>query len=298
MRADDRAWVAAVLGGRLVATRRLKGGISAQTRAVLVERPDGTRVRAVHRRIGDGWREAEPGIVDREAALLEELEERGVPAPRLLAHQSDGGLLMTFEPGRPEHRPTDRRRAFADLAAVLVRIHEGGPPKVEGLRPQFSMLDDDVREATPRRHGNPVDASVWAHVARLWPVVARPSPTLIHDDFHPGNVLQSRHRVTAVVDWTGAGVGAAASDACYLRLDVALVLGLEAGDEMLAAYEAELGASVADRPFWDLVAAARAAGVVHLWHGSWVDFGLDDLPLPVAEERLAAFVARAVADAG
>ena len=41
--------------------------------------------------------------------------------------------------------------------------------------------------------------------------------------------------------------------------------------------------------------ANLAVGLVHLWHGSWVDFGIRDLPLAVVERRLADFVRRAAA---
>ena len=293
---DTRAWVGSVLGGRVVATRRLKGGISAQTRQVVVETEGGSRVRAVLRRVSDEWIAAEPGLVDREAALLVELEARGVRAPRLLGHQPDGCLLMTMERGTPVHVPADLRRHVAGLVDAVLSIHAGGPPRVQGLRQQVPMLEAHVQEPTPYRHGWPVDAEIWSHVARLWPAVAVGPSVLIHDDFHPGNVLWSRGRVTSIVDWTGAGVGQPASDVTYLALDVSLVLGLEAGDLVYDAYEAAIGAPVPDRPFWDLVSATRAVGVVDRWLGSWVDFGITDLPLRTVEERLDAFVARALAD--
>ena len=132
---------------------------------------------------------------------------------------------------------------------------------------------------------------------RQWPRVARAAPTLLHDDYHPGNVLWSRGRLTSIVDWTGAGFGQPASDVCYLRQDVSLVCGLAAGDEVVAAYEAASGAGVPDRPFWDLLAATRAKGAEEWWWGSYADFGL---PVTLAEvrSRLDALIGRAVADLG
>ena len=292
----ERAWIGEVLGGRVVATRRLKGGISAETRLVTVDRRDGTRVRAVHRRLSDDWIAAEHGIVEREGRLLEELERRGVPAPRLLDLQPEGGLLMSFEPGRPIHHPSDSRRFAQALVDELVRIHDGGPPPPLGYRDQASRLDEHVLEASPWRSGTNADPALWAEVARLWPSVERRPPTLIHDDYHPGNVLWSRNRVSAIVDWTVPGVGQAASDVCYLRLDVSLVRGLDAGDEVLAVYESTAGQPVPDRPFWDLLAATRCAGIAHLWHESWLDFGLTGLTLATVQARLDAFVARTLAE--
>ena len=87
---------------------RLKGGISTNTRAVTIERPDGTRRRAVLRTFtDDGWIQAEPDLAAREAALLEVLERAGVPAPRLLGVDADGSasgsisMIMTLEPADP-----------------------------------------------------------------------------------------------------------------------------------------------------------------------------------------------------
>jgi aminoglycoside phosphotransferase (APT) family kinase protein len=280
----------------VVSTRRLKGGISAQTLLVVAERPDGSRRRAVVRRLSDGWIAAEPDIVAREASLLDELERRRVPAPKHLAHDPCGPLLMTFEPGRPVHLPTDEPAFTRALVDALVHVHAGGPPRSPGHRDQAARLDAHVGEEAPRRSGVDVDPALWSHIRRLWPSVARREPTLIHDDYHPGNVLWHRGRISAVVDWTVPGTGQAAADACYLRLDVSLVRGLAAGDEVLAAYEAAAGGPVPDRPFWDLLAATRAVGIVDAWYGSWVDFGVPGLTLPLVEARLDAFVARALAE--
>ena len=84
---EDRAWAERALGGHVVSARRLKGGISAQTLLVTAER-DGSTQRAVLRRLSDDWIAAEPGIVSREAALLDELEARGTVTP------SDGLAAM------------------------------------------------------------------------------------------------------------------------------------------------------------------------------------------------------------
>jgi aminoglycoside phosphotransferase (APT) family kinase protein len=293
---EDRAWAGRALGGRVVSARRLKGGISAQTLLVVAERPDGSRDRAVLRRLSDDWIAAEPDIVTREAALLDELERRAVPAPKHVAHDPCGPLLMTFEPGRVIHLPKDPVTFTRRLVDALVHIHAGGPPSSPGHRDQEARLDAHLEEESPRRNGVDVDPVLWSHVRRLWPSIERQPPTLIHDDYHPGNVLWHRDRISAIVDWTVPGIGQAAADACYLRLDVSLVRGLEAGDAVLAAYEAAMGEPVPDRPFWELLSATRAVGIADAWYDSWVDFGVPGITLPLVEERLDAFVARALAE--
>ncbi len=302
--ARARRWVGSVLGGEVVATRRLKGGLSTNTRAVTVARPDGTTRKAVLRTFVDlDWITAEPDLAAREAALLEVLERAGVPAPRLLGLDADGeasgstSLLMTLEPGRPVNDPTDRRPWIAGLVEALGQVHAVAPPPIPNLRDQAGRIDLHGSEARPRRYGMLVDEELWARVVQHWPRVARPAPTLLHDDYHPGNVLWSRGRLTSIVDWTGAGFGQPASDVCYLRQDVSLVSGLEAGDEVLAAYEAANGGPVPDRPFWDLLAATRAKGAEDWWWGSYVDF---DLPVTLVQvrTRLDQLIARAIADLG
>lgn len=293
---EDRAWAGRALGGRVVSVRRLKGGISAQTVLVIVGRPDGSRERAVLRRLSDDWIAAEPDIVSREAALLDDLEGRAIAAPKHLAHDPRGPLLMTFEPGRPVHLPKDEPTFTRALVDALVHIHTGGPPSSTGHRDQAARLDAHVQEESPRRSGVDVDPDLWSHIRRLWPSVERRPPTLIHDDYHPGNVLWHRGQISAIVDWTAPGLGQAAADACYLRLDVSLVRGLESGDAVVAAYEAAMGERIPDRPFWDLLSATRCVGIANLWYESWIDFGIPGISLPVVEDRLAAFVARALAE--
>jgi aminoglycoside phosphotransferase (APT) family kinase protein len=302
--ARARRWVGAILGGDVVATRRLKGGISTNTRAVTIELPDGSRQYAVLRTFADdGWIAAEPDLAAREAALLEVLERAGVPAPRLLGVDADGSasgsisMLMTLEPGRPVNDPADRRSWIAGLIDALCRVHDVAPPAIPNLRDQTARLDLHTRETAPRRYGMTVEPELWATIAELWPTVARHDARLLHDDYHPGNVLWSRGRLTSIVDWTGAGFGDPASDVCYLRQDVTLVAGPEAGDEVLAAYEATTGTAVPDRPFWDLLAATRAKGAERDWWGSYADFGLP-VTLAEVEARCERFIQRALADLG
>ena len=303
--AATRRWVGEVLGGTVVATRRLPGGISSATRSVTVRRPDGSTRRAVLRTyVNEDWLAVEPDLAAREAAILELLEREGVAGAAAAGRRSRRrdvrvavSLLMSLEPGRPVNDPDDRRPWIAGLIDAMTRIHAVAPPAIPGVRDQYARLDAHVAEARPQRHGLVVDAALWARVAHHWPAVRRRPATLIHDDFHPGNVLWSRGRLTSVVDWTGVGFGEPASDACYLRLDASLVSGLDAGDEVLAAYEAATGAAVPERPFWDLVAAARAKGAAHLWWGSYAEVGLR-VTLAEVEDRLDRFIARAAADLG
>ncbi len=292
------AWVGSTLGGRVVSSRRLTGGISAGMDVVEIER-DGTRELVVLRRyVNDVWLSVEPDLALREAGLLEHLEAHGVAAPRLLAVDGDGSasgavcLVMTHVPGRTVHEPVDRHVWLDGLLTTLLAIHRVPVPHHLGLRDHDGEMDRDVGLARPVRYGHPVDEELWAVVADAWPTVTRRPVTLVHADYHPGNVLWVDDRVSAVVDWTIASIGQAIADVCYLRLDLSLVHGLEVGDDVVATYRRITGEDVPDRPFWDLMAAVRAHGFVDSWWSSYVEFGQEELTLDVVEQRFAAFTDR------
>ena len=177
----------------MVATRRLKGGLSTNTRAVTVARPDGTTRKAVLRTFVDlGWITAEPDLAAREAALLEVLERAGVPAPRLLGVDADGeasgsiSLLMTLEPGRPVNDPADRRPWIAGLVEALGQVHAVAPPPIPNLRDQAGRIELHGGEARPRRYGMSVDEELWAHVVRHWPTRGAPGTDAAARRLPPG----------------------------------------------------------------------------------------------------------------
>jgi aminoglycoside phosphotransferase (APT) family kinase protein len=301
---ETLAWVGRTLGGRVVSSRRLTGGISAGMDVVEMERGSERELVVLRRFVNDVWLSVDPDLAAREARVLEHLEVHGVAAPRLLAVDGDGAgsgavcLVMSHVPGRTEHRPADWSAWLDGLVTTLLEIHRVPVTPDLGLRDHDALVDADVHVTRPVRYGHPVDEELWAVVAATWPSVTRRPATLVHADFHPGNVLWDAGQVSAVVDWTIACVGQAMADLSYLRLDVSLAIGLDVGDEVSAAYRRITGEDIEDRPFWDFMAAVRAHGFVDTWWGSYVDFGLTELTLDVAEQRFADFTARARSELG
>ena len=301
---ETLAWVGSTLGGAVVATRRLTGGISAGMDVVEIERGGDRELVVLRRYVNDVWLSVDPDLAWREARVLEHLGTHGVPAPRLLAVDGDGSgagavcLVMTHVAGRTEHQPTDRQAWLDGLVATVLAIHRVPVTPELGLRDHDAQLDVDIGLPRPVRHGHQVDEDLWTVVAANWPTVTRRPITLVHADYHPGNVLWDDGRVSAVVDWTIATTGQATADLCYLRLDVSLALGLDVGDEVSESYRRLAGEELEDRPFWDFLAAVRAHGFVDSWWGSYVEFGLTDLPLAVVEERYETFLARARSELG
>jgi aminoglycoside phosphotransferase (APT) family kinase protein len=271
-------WAGARLGGRVTSARALRGGMSSAVHLITVERPAGGTDRAVLRRYVRHDPD-EPDAAAREARALRLAGRIDVPTPALLAVDPDGtqagvpAVLMTRLPGRVDWWPSDLDRWLTRLAGLLPPIH--GAPH-QGA-PTFAPY--------PPHSGQPPG---WARYPEVWEraveLVRGPVPdlpaVLLHRDFHPGNVLWRRGRVTGVVDWLGACAGPASADVGHCRVNL-LTLGAGVAGRFTALWERVSG--TAYHPWGDLVTI--------------VGF-LDDLRDDWGAERLLVedMLARAVAD--
>jgi aminoglycoside phosphotransferase (APT) family kinase protein len=257
--------------------------------------------RVVMRRfLNPHWLAIDPDLAPREAAVLQALEPTPVPAPPFVAVDPYGmrcqapTVLMGFVPGR-RVALDDPARYAAELARAMATIHDVAPPAVDGLPDETEQIHRIVAEESPNRHGTHPSPAMWKLVGERLPGVAFGPNVLIHGDFHPGNVLFARNRLSAVIDWPLAAAGQPASDVCMCRMDAGLMLGLDVADLIVDAYEAETGAPLADRGWWDLFAASRADGALESWTESYAGLGPPDLDLATVTARFDAFVEQAVA---
>lgn len=269
-------------GATIAGVRRLKGGLEASTHRVDVVTPAGARRRIVLRRFNDTFPWYDPARIPAEVATLASLAPTPVAAPEVVLVDAEGAwlgmpmLVVTCLSGG--HAPFGRWVEWADrLVAAMAEVHAVAPvvdaePWLTGWQrgePQERLADDP-----------------WYQ--RAWPVIQANAAglagsggdALVHHDLHPGNTLWSRGRLSGIVDWPMAGRGFPAYDRAYLRLDVSLALGLEAGDAVATA-SAGLGIA-ADHPAWDLVVGVRALPDPDLWVTSYVELGI---PVTVEEGR-------------
>jgi aminoglycoside phosphotransferase (APT) family kinase protein len=276
-------------GAMVAGLRRLKGGLEASTHRVDLITRTGARRPLVVRRFNSAARWYDPARLANEQATLASLVDTDVPAPECLLVDVAGdwlgtpAMVQTCLPGGPA--PPARWVEWAPrLVDAMARVHE--VPAVVDAEPWISGW----RTGTP-----PASLADDPWVARVWPVIeahaaeleGSASGVLVHHDLHPGNTLWSRGRVTGIVDWPMAGAGFAAYDRAYLRLDVSICLGLDAGDAFRAP-------AVDDSPAWDLVVGLRALPDPDLWVSVYNEIGA---PVTVAQgrERLAAWFERAMA---
>lgn len=236
---------AVVMGGR-----RMLGGITSSVHRLSVRTRTGAR-QVVLKRFSDPGIQDAAAIVADEAAALSAVEATAVPAPRVLGASPDGrhtegvpSLLMTRAPGQVWLRPDDVHGWVGQLAALLPVVHgipaDGQQPSAHGARPR----------PTPQSASRP---DLW-RAARELVATAPPDRELVrtHGDYQHFNVLWSRRRLSALVDWSSSSVAAPERDVGRCRLNLAVLFSAEVAEDFRHAYEAEAGRPV--DPWWDVAA--------------------------------------------
>ena len=246
-------------GSRVSSVRRLTGGSWCATHAVTVVDRRGDSHRLVLRRWArPGWEIEDPDFsAAREALILDVLSDSDVPAPRVVAADTEAlvcdvpTLLLTRLAGHPPALPSDMDAFLSQLAEALTRIH---------------AVDGDARAHVPayRRYYDPraLSAPPWTRRPRLWQraieVASNRAPAgsrcLIHRDYHPDNTLWVSDRLTGIVDWTSGSWGPAGVDTAHMRWNLAITYGPDVADEFLRRHRAIASDELADQRYWDVVA--------------------------------------------
>jgi aminoglycoside phosphotransferase (APT) family kinase protein len=252
--AGAKRWVEASVGegSHVLRARRLRGGTASAVHAVDVRRPTGTVLRLVLRRcVHLTWLQEEPDLAEKEARNLQLLERSEIPAPRLVAVDPNGAecdvpaVLMTRMPGRLVLQPADLEPWLRQMAELLPPIHALDPG---GVPVQKWAVWDDLRACEPPR---------WSHRARDWQrlieIVRGPwpryQPRFVHRDFQHYNVLWSRGRPTAVLDWVNASLGPVELDFGHFRRNLVADFGFAVAERFLEVYREVAGAE--PDPFWE-----------------------------------------------
>ena len=216
-----------------------------------IELADGTRL-VLRRYVRTEWLDEEPDIATREATALRLVTS--LPAPRLVKVDADGSqagapaVLMTRLEGAHEWRPDLHK-----LAALLPMIHAIAPDGLPPYRPYARHITEPPPWTT-----NP---GVWNEAFALFDA---PPPlhetTLIHRDFHPGNVLWHEGTASGIVDWPNASAGAPQADIGHCRWNLACTQGVQAADRFLDATGCDY------HPYWDIAAALGGQDPSHFTH--------------------------------
>ncbi|TMF90760.1 MAG: aminoglycoside phosphotransferase family protein [Chloroflexi bacterium] len=252
--ARARAWVEASVGRRahVLRARQLRGGTASAVHAVDVGTPSGRVLRLVLRRnVRLTWLMEEPDLAEKEARNLQLLERSAIPAPRLVAVDPNGAdcdvpaVLMTRMPGRLVLQPADIEPWLRRMAELLPPIHAFDPGSV---LVQKWVLWDDLRLCQPPGWSRRVRD--WERLIEIvrgpWPAY---EPRFVHRDFQHYNVLWSRGRPTAVLDWVNASMGPVELDFGHFRRNLVADFGFEVAERFLHLYREVVGAE--PDPFWE-----------------------------------------------
>ena len=262
-------------GSALSAIRPLAGSYSNSTHLVEALAAGGSQIRMVVRRYVHGNRAKKSRLEYRTLAFL---QDHGVPAPAPLYLDEDGavlggpGIVTSYVSGGQLMLPSDHPSGPLDwarsLATMLARIHSIPCDSAK------SFLPDANSEATWfLRSGvvpeymdtHPDGAMIWQAVHGLLPNIQQVEPALVHLDYWRGNVLWDQGQIAAVVDWEEAGYGDPGIDVAYCCMEMVIMGMIEASEEFLSVYEAEMGQQVVNLGFWELASAARPMTDIAGW---------------------------------
>src|SRR5262249_19800489 len=173
------------------------------------------------------------------------------------------GVVRRREPGRGLVDPVDLPDWLSQLAGALAVLHR---VRLDGL--DVSFLDgpeawlarcfSQKPERAAAVNTHPLGEALQRALTQWRPRLRPAAPALLHAGRWGGSTLWLRGRLTAVVDWDDAEVGYPGSDVGYCRMDLAMLIGGDAPDVFLRAYEAAAGRRVPQLHAWDLVGARRA----------------------------------------
>jgi aminoglycoside phosphotransferase (APT) family kinase protein len=263
-------WVGRVAGGKVVAWRRMTGGIGSVVHRLTVDRGNCQHV-LVLRQYEDTDSDT-AATIRHEVAMLRAVHYAGLPAPEPIGADADGResgghpvVLMTRLPGRIDLTPADPEGWLRQIAVMAARIHRAqvaaGPfeARIDAAPFATNGWRQSTRRLIPISAGTPIvppsatRPAVWEEAFGILRQQApEPAICFIHRDFQPFNLLWRRGRMTGVVDWVRSCTGPADFDIGHCRLNLAVIFGATWAERLRLAYEAEAGRAC--DPWWDLYA--------------------------------------------
>ncbi|HXW80352.1 MAG TPA: aminoglycoside phosphotransferase family protein [Acidimicrobiales bacterium] len=240
-----REWIRRETGAAVIKVRRLPGASTSAVHVVVLS--DGRHL--VLRRYVWRWvLQDEPMAPQREVDALNFASAAGLFCPRPIAVDVPGlstgdgipAILTTKLAGTAVAVPDLYR-----LAETAGAIHS---LSAETLGHRYFPWYRGTTTAAPESATRP---QLWETAIEIWRS-EMPSyrPTLVHRDFHPGNVLWVRGRCSGVVDWVNACEGPPGCDVAHCRWNLIELAGPQSADQFLDAYQDITGNTY--HPYWEI----------------------------------------------
>jgi aminoglycoside phosphotransferase (APT) family kinase protein len=107
-----------------------------------------------------------------------------------------------------------------------------------------------------------------------------------HGDFHPGNLVWAKHRLSGVVDWSGTRPGPRWSELAYFRVELAVLIDARLANAILRTYEQLTGHTSPMQAAWDLLHVLDGHTDMPFWLEAYRDQGRRDMTLDIGRTRL------------
>ena len=270
----DPAW-------RLLETRKLSGGISAEMTAI--KYGDGKSVSTVVvRRHSEKSFEENPNIAHYEFEILKHMCQAGLCVPHPY-HLDDTGkifkrpyVVLGLLDGEAVFNPEDKLDFGRKLAYMLLSIHE-----IEGsadlMQDQKTRLEKEIYKPKSKLDESIEEPLIRARLKELWPMVKANESKVLHGDFWPGNVLFLDGEISGVIDWEDCEFGDPLLELAITRYDLLCMCGQECMDVFTDTYLSKSGIDSTYLPVYELIAALRPAGKISEWARGWHDLGRADI---------------------
>jgi aminoglycoside phosphotransferase (APT) family kinase protein len=263
---------------RLITSRPLAGGTSAQLTAIEAQLPSGEIDRLVLRQYGAANLRSDPHAAAHEYTLLSLLHAAGLPVPRP-RHADESATIMPvpclvtdYVEGHAVTDPSQLTAPLTDftgqLAAALARLHAAAFTLADA--PYLADIRAIAARAVETWPSDPDEAlsesAVRTGLARIWPPPLLNQPVLLHGDFWPGNALWRDGALVSVVDWEDAVLGDPLHDVANTRMELCMAFGISAASEFAWQYrELRPLVDMTALRHWDLYASLRHAGRMSQW---------------------------------
>ena len=168
---------------------------------------------------------------------------------------------MAFAEGTSTISPAHEGVCIDAMARTLAKIHAF---PTAGL-PRLPVRRDPLPEVLAFLPEEPAWDALRAHLRARTNTAFSGSPTLLHGDFWPENVLWHDGAVAAVLDWEDAAIGDPLSDVACTRVELRYRFGTAGMQRFTRAYAAQHRVDVERLALWQVYVAAAAQRFMGGW---------------------------------
>ena len=257
---------------KLLDVSPIPGGYSNHTHLIVADGPDGVELKFVVRQYlsheGDRGDKAV-----REFEILKLVRNYSIPAPEPLLLDDSGeilgipGIVTSFIEGQSELRPSNPEERAVMLAAILAKLHS---IPLEISKAKFLL--DANSEATWFQRDSNAERIMSSHAlghdllnASRNLNAAKVTPSIVHTDIWPGNIIWENGHISGIVDWDDTGFGDPVLDIGYATMELSLAGYFDAAEILSLEYAKLIGKELQNLQFWQMAAAVKPIYKPKIW---------------------------------